>query len=339
MNIPSHNEHWVLASHPDGAVRVDDFRMERLPLKKLEDGEFLVAVEYVAIEPAMRTWLTGQDSYVPGIQVGELIRGSGIGTVAQSRNPEFVEGSRVMGGLGWQRYAIFSGVEPIPPQQLPSDVDPAWSLSVLGLNGLAAYFGLLEVGQPVAGQTVLVSGAAGATGSIVAQIAKLKGCHVIGVAGGVEKTKWLTETAGLDGAIDYKDKSVSLGDRVRELCPNGIDVFFDNVGGEILDVALANIALRGRVVVCGAISHYNATESAPGPSNYINLIVQRARMEGFMVFDYLDRITTATTELSKWLRQGKLTFEIDVQEGFERAPEAFLRLFSGKNLGKQLLKL
>ena len=205
------------------------------------------------------------------------------------------------------------------------------------MTGLTAYFGILDVGQPKEGDTCVVSGAAGATGSVAGQIAKLKGCRVIGIAGGPEKCGWLTREAHYDAAIDYKSEDVDA--RLRELCPDGIDLYFDNVGGDVLDAALAHIAQNARVVLCGGISRYNATEPPPGPKNYLNLVIQRARMEGFIVIDYADRFATAAREITDWITGGKLTFQEDVQEGFENAPRTFLRLFEGKNVGKQLLKI
>jgi hypothetical protein len=210
-------------------------------------------------------------------------------------------------------------------------------MSVLGLTGITAYFGLLEVGRPKAGETVVVSGAAGATGSVVGQVAKIEGCHVVGIAGGPDKCGWLTAEAGFDAAIDYKSERVDR--RLRELCPNGIDLFFDNVGGEILDAALANLAMRGRVVICGAIAGYNEKVPPPGPRNYLSLLVQRGRMEGFIILDYMDRAGEAVNALAGWVREGRLRHEEDIQDGLEKAPATLLRLFEGKNRGKQLLKI
>ena len=225
----------------------------------------------------------------------------------------------------------------MPVTKIPSGASLTWPLGVLGVTGLTAYFGILDIGQPKEGETCVVSGAAGATGSIAGQIAKIKGCRVIGIAGGPEKCRWLTQEANYDAAIDYKSDDVAAG--LNELCPDGINMYFDNVGGDILDAALAHIALNARVVLCGGISRYNAEEPPPGPQNYMNLIIQRARMEGFIVIDYAARFRTATQELTDWITSGKLTFQEDIQEGFENAPRTLLRLFEGKNIGKQLLKI
>jgi NADPH-dependent curcumin reductase CurA len=210
-------------------------------------------------------------------------------------------------------------------------------MGVLGLTGLTAYFGLLDVGRPKAGETVVVSGAAGATGSVVGQIARIQGCRTIGIAGGADKCAWLTHEARFDAAIDYKSEDV--GARLRELCPNGIDIFFDNVGGDILDHALARLAMRGRVILCGAIATYDDDKLRPGPKHYLNLLLKRGRMEGFLVFDYLSRAPEAVMQLSQWLQEGKLVHRVDVEHGLEKAPSALRRLFTGANAGKQLVKI
>jgi NADPH-dependent curcumin reductase CurA len=226
---------------------------------------------------------------------------------------------------------------PSAPAPVPAGVPIETSMSVLGLTGITAYFGLLEIGRPQPGETVVVSGAAGATGSIVGQIAKIKRCRVVGIAGGPEKCRYLTETLGFDAAIDYKAGDV--GSSLKAACPKGIDVYFDNVGGELLDAALARLARRGRVVLCGAIARYNDTQPAPGPKNYVNLIVQRGRMEGFLVIDFLARAAEAEAALAGWLREGKLKDRVDVQHGLENAPATLARLFTGENAGRQLLRI
>jgi len=221
--------------------------------------------------------------------------------------------------------------------KVPDGVPPEMMLSVLGVTGLTAYFGLLDLGEPKSGETVLVSGAAGATGSVAGQIAKLKGCRVVGIAGGIDKCRWLAEEAGFDEVIDYKNEDVNT--RIAETCPGKIDVYFDNVGGEILEAALNHINMRARVVLCGGISGYNATEPLPGPSNLMNLVVMRARMEGFIVIDYMDRAGEAVAQLMNWIQAGELKYQVDMQEGFENIPDTLNRLFTGQNLGKQLLKI
>jgi NADPH-dependent curcumin reductase CurA len=266
-----------------------------------------------------------------------VIRSFGVGQVVGSRHEGFRQGELVQGNVGWQDYLLSDGGGPLPLRKLATGVDIPLAMSVLGLTGLTAYFGLLEVGRPQAGETVVVSGAAGATGSVVGQIAKIKGCRVVGIAGGPEKCAWLTGPAGFDGAIDYKAEAVDR--RLRELCPDGIDVFFDNVGGDILDAALANLAMHGRVVICGAISAYNEKVPPPGPRNYLSLLVRRGRMEGFLILDFMDRAGEAVAALSEWVREGKLKHQEDIREGLENAPATLIRLFEGKNRGKQLLKI
>ena len=332
------NRQWRLACRPHGMVKESDFEYHEAELPGLDDGQFLVRNLYLAFEPAMRGWIEDRKSYVPPVAIGEVMRALSVGQVVESRNPKFQPGECVAGGFGWQEYAAASergGL--MPPTKIPADASLTWPLGVLGVTGLTAYFGILDVGRPQKGDTCVVSGAAGATGSIAGQIAKLKGCRVIGIAGGPEKCGWLTGEAHYDAAIDYKAEDVDA--RLRELCPDGIDLYFDNVGGDILDAALAHIAQNARVVLCGGISRYNATEPPPGPKNYMNLVIQRARMEGFIVIDYADRFADAAREMTGWITSGTLTFQEDVQEGFENAPRTFLRLFEGKNVGKQLLKI
>lgn len=332
------NRQWHLACRPQGMVKESDFAYHEAGIPQLEDGQFLVRNLYLAFEPAMRGWIEDRKSYIPPVQIGEVMRALSVGQVVESRHPNFRPGECVQGGFGWQEYAAASergGL--MPPTKIPADAPLTWPLGVLGVTGLTAYFGILDIGQPQAGETCVVSGAAGATGSIAGQIAKIKGCRVIGIAGGPEKCRWLTEEAHYDAAIDYKAEDVEA--RLGALCPDGIHLYFDNVGGDILDAALAHIALNARVVLCGGISRYNEATPPPGPKNYMNLVIQRARMEGFIVIDYAARFGQAAQELTEWIASDRLTFQEDIQEGFENAPRTFLRLFEGKNQGKQLLKI
>jgi hypothetical protein len=317
-------------------VETSDFSWAEEPVPSVGEGQVLVRNLYLSMDPTQRGWMA-RDTYLPAIAIGDVIRSFGVGQVVGSRHEGYRAGELVQGNVGWQDYLLSDGGGPLPLTKLPADVDIPLAMSVLGLTGLTAYFGLLEVGRPEAGETVVVSGAAGATGSVVGQIAKIQGCHVVGIAGGPEKCAWLTETAGFDGAIDYKAERVDR--RLRELCPDGIDVFFDNVGGEILDAALAHLAMRGRVVICGAISAYNEKAPPPGPRNYLSLLVQRGRMEGFIILDFMDRAREAVSALSRWVQEGKIHHEEDVQEGLENAPATLIRLFEGKNRGKQLLRI
>lgn len=332
------NRQWLLAARPQGMVKESDFQYHEAPLPDLEDGQFLVRSCYIAFEPAMRGWMDDRPSYIPPIQIGEVMRAVTTGQVIASKHPGYQPGDCVQGGFGWQEYAVTTGKGGLmPASKIPAGASLTAPLGVLGITGLTAYFGVLDIGQPKGGETCVVSGAAGATGSIAGQIAKIKGCRVIGIAGGPDKCAWLTNEAHFDAAIDYKSDDVAA--RLRELCPDGIHIFFDNVGGEILDAVLAQIAMKARIVLCGGISRYNDEELQPGPTNYFNLILQRARMEGFILVDYYPRFAEGVQELSGWLDSGQLVHQEDIQDGFANAPRTFLRLFEGKNLGKQLLKI
>jgi NADPH-dependent curcumin reductase CurA len=327
------NRQWLLKARPVGSVKPSDFELAETPVPEPGPGQLLVRNEYLAFEPAMRGWMEDRPSYLPPVGLGEVMRGATVGRVETSQAEGFEPGDVVTGMLGWQEWAVAdSGVSKLPP-----GTDPELALSVLGATGITAYFGVLDVGRINAGETFVVSGAAGATGSVAGQIAKLQGCRVVGIAGGAEKCGWLTSEADFDATIDYKSEDV--GRRLSELCPQGIDVYFDNVGGPILDDVLARIKRGARIVLCGAISQYNLEELSPGPSNYFNLVLQRGRMEGFIVIDYLPRWGEAIGKLLAWVAEGKIAWRVDVQRGFEKAPETFLRLFSGANFGKQLLKL
>jgi NADPH-dependent curcumin reductase CurA len=307
---------------------------------ELGENEFLVRNIYFAFEPAMRGWINEGESYVPPVQLGEVMRASSVGQVIESNNTDFQPGEFVSGMMGWQEYAISDGSPGMMGRlaKVPPGVEPQLVLSALGGTGLTAYFGLLDIGQPKEGDVVVVSGAAGATGSVAGQIARIKGASkVIGIAGGPEKCRWLTDELGFDAAIDYKAEDVQS--RLSEECPDGINIFFDNVGGDILEAALDNMAMNGRIVLCGGISTYNAEELPPGPRNYMQLVIMRCRMEGFILIDYLDRAAEASQELAGWIASGQLKHGEDVQEGIENTPKTFLRLFEGKNIGKQLLKI
>lgn len=331
------NRQWILVKRPHGMVGAQNFELREEKIPEPNDGEALVRILYCAFDPAMRGWMEDRESYIPPVQIGEVMRCGGVGQVVASRSPQFKEGDLVNGMLGWQEYAIVGRPGLMPATVIPPGTEPTHVLGVLGITGLTAYFGLLDLGQPAEGETVVVSGAAGATGSVAGQIARIKGCRTIGIAGGPEKCAWLTDELRFDEAIDYKSEDV--GRRLGELCPKGLDVYFDNVGGPILEAALAHLAPRARVVLCGGISGYNELEPPPGPRNLMNLILNRARMEGFIVIDYLSRFGEASAELAGWLAAGELVSREDVQLGIENAVDAFQRLFSGKNIGKQLLKL
>jgi len=334
------NRQWRLARRPEGMVRESDFEWVAEPLREPADGEIVVRNLYLAFEPAMRGWLNDEKSYVPPVGIGEVMRSSAVGQVVRSRDPRHREGELVHGMFGWQEYCVTDG-RPGPMGgvgRVPDGVEPSWVLGVLGGTGLTAYFGMLEVGRPEPGNVVVVSGAAGATGSIAGQIARIRGASkVIGIAGGERKCRWLTEEAGFTTAIDYK--SEDLRARLREECRDAIDVYFDNVGGETLDAVLVNMATFGRIAMCGGISGYNEKELPAGPRHIMQLVIRRCTMQGFLLLDHLARAREARADLSKWIASGELVHAEDVQEGLENAPKTFQRLFRGQNLGKQLLKL
>ncbi len=335
------NRKWVLKSRPKGMVSQANFDLIEEQTPALEDGQVLVKTLLVAFDPAMRGWLDDRPSYIPPVGIGEVMRAATVGQVIESASPKLAVGDIVSGMAGWQEYAVVDLERPTmfgTATKLPPGATPEQMLSIFGITGFTAYFGLLDVGQPKEGDVVLVSGAAGATGSVAAQIARIKGASkVVGIAGGPEKCKWLIEQAKLDAAIDYKSENV--GRRMREECPKGIDVFFDNVGGDILNSALVNMAQGGRIVLCGGISGYNEETPRPGPSNIMELVIRRCRMEGFIVMDYISRTPEAIADMGQWAAAGELVAEVDVQEGFENVPACLNRLFEGKNLGKQLCRI
>ena len=327
------NQKWILKERPTGLVDDSNFLFIEEDLPEINDGEILIQTEYLSVDPTQRMWLTDIPGYLPPIQIDEVIRSGGMGRVIASKNERFNEGELVNGFVGWQTLLISDGKG---FRKVPELLPIPTMLNVLGLTGITAYFGLLDIGQPKEGETVLVSGAAGATGSVVAQIAKIKGCNVIGIAGGEEKCGWLEE-CGLDHVIDYKATKATK--EIRRVTENGIDVYFDNVGGPLLEAVLYQINQKARIVICGAISNYASTDLPVGPRNLSSLIINRAKMEGFLVLDYLDRTDEAIQELSKWLTDGKIKHREDVQEGIENCPSTLNRLFTGQNIGKQILKI
>lgn len=339
MTAAGVNRQWLLRRRPHGMVSQEDFeyREQPVPEPDLAAGEILVRNLYLGFDPAMRGWMTDEPSYLPPVALGEPMRAVSIAQVVASENPAYPEGSLVQGMYGWQDYALATADDLVPPVLLPEGTPPTMPLSVLGMTSLTAYFGLLDVGEPQAGDTVLVSGAAGATGSVVAQIAKIRGCRVVGIAGGEEKCQWLLDSCGVDAVIDYRSEDVSQ--RIADLCPTGVNVFFDNVGGDTLEAGIEHMAEFGRIVLCGAISAYNDAEPRPGPRNLILLVIRRIKMQGFIVLDYLDRMDEAMNELLTWVGEGKLAWREDIQEGFANIPATLLRLYDGSNQGKQILKL
>ncbi len=337
--MTSMNRRWLLAQRPQGMVKDSDFTLDTGPMPVPGEGEFLVRLTHFSFDPTQRGWLGG-DTYLPAVKIGDPVRAGGIGVVVESHHEGFKPGQLVQGTFGWQEHVVSNGyTETGPVTILHPGITPEQALGVFGITGLTAYFGLTDLGQPKPGDTVLVSGAAGATGSVVVQIAKAMGCTVIGIAGGPDKCGWVKGTAGADACIDYRAGNVARA--IRELAPKGVHVVFENVGGEILDAALANLAMRARIVLCGGISSYNDTgeSRSHGLQNYMNITVMRARMEGFIVLDYAKRFGEGVQALAALIAQGKLKTAEDIAEGFENCPATLRRLFEGKNLGKQLLKV
>jgi NADPH-dependent curcumin reductase CurA len=324
-----------LVARPEGELRDDTVELRTGTLADLDEGQLRVAVRYVSIDPAMRVWMTEQKSYWPPVEMGAVMRASAIGEVVESRNAKFPIGAWVSGMLGVQDSLVSDGkgLRAFDPRMLP---DPAWALSVFGATGLTAWFGLHDIGKVQASDVVVVSAAAGAVGSAAVQIAKAHGCRVIGIAGGPDKCAYVKDELGADEVIDYK--AGGIGKALSAACPDGIDVYFDNVGGETLDAVLKRLRLKARIVLCGGISQYGAAE-VRGPANYLSMISARARMEGFVVIDYLDRADEAIAGIGRIAMTGKLKSRLDVLEGLENFPEALRRVLSGKNFGKQLLKI
>jgi NADPH-dependent curcumin reductase CurA len=331
------NRQWLMKERPQGMVQESNFEYREQPIPEPGDGEILVQSLYLSFDPTFRGQMMDRPNYVPPMQIGDVMRGGSAGKVVTSNHPDFQPGDLVSGAGGWQDYFIPDSSDLMSVSKIPEDVSIPNAMSIFGITGLTAYFGLLDVGQPKEGDTVLVSGAAGATGSVVGQIAKIKGCRVVGIAGGPEKCDWLIREANFDAAIDYKSDNVYKG--IREHCPKGVDVYFENVGGEILEAALGCLAMRARVVLCGGISSYNSEQAPPGPRSLMSLVGTRSRMEGFLVLDYEDQFSQARKEMSQWMAEGRLVSQEDIQEGFENAPKTFMRLFTGQNRGKQMLKL
>ncbi len=332
------NRQWLLAARPAGMIGPQNFEYAESPIPTLSAGEVLVKNLFLSFDPTQRNWMVDRPGYLPPVGMGETMRAGSVGQVVDSQHDDFAVGELVQTTGGWQDYAVVApGQGPMGLTKLPAGVSPEMMLSILGITGLTAYFGLLDIGLPKAGETVLVSGAAGATGSIVGQIAKLKGCRVVGIAGGPEKCRWLKEQAGFDAVIDYKNADVNA--QIALHCPEKWDVFFDNVGGDILEAALNHLNLHSRIVMCGGISGYNATDPVPGPANLMNLITNRGRMQGFIILDYLPRAMDAIHELMAWVAAGDIINQVDLKEGFENIPSTLQRLYTGQNVGKQLLKI
>jgi NADPH-dependent curcumin reductase len=333
------NHQVRLASRPVGLPTRANWAFSSEPVAAPGPGGVLVKTLYLSLDPAMRGWMNEGKSYIAPVELGAVMRAGGVGQVIASQNPAFGVGDYVNAGLDVQDYCL------IAQEQLKRSglfkIDPRLGLTpwlnVLGMPGMTGYFGLLDVGQPKAGETVVVSGAAGAVGQTVGQLAKLKGCRVIGIAGGQAKCDWVVKELGFDACIDYKNGDVKAG--LKEHCPKGVDIYFDNVGGEILDTVLTRITRGARIIICGAISQYNNTTPVKGPANYLSLLVNRARMEGMVVFDYADRYPQAVAELAGYLKAGTMKSKEDVVQGLDHFPEALLKLFNGENFGKLVLQV
>lgn len=333
------NHQVRLASRPVGLPTRANWRFTEETVAEPGAGGVLIKTLYLSLDPAMRGWMNEGKSYIPPVEINAVMRAGGVGQVVASNNPAFAMGDYVNAGLDVQEYCLISQ-ENIKRSGM-FKIDPRLGLTtwtnVLGMPGMTGFFGLTEVGQPKAGETVVVSGAAGAVGQTVGQIAKLKGCRVVGIAGGQAKCDWVVKVLGFDACIDYKNADVRKG--LKEYCPNGVDIYFDNVGGEILDMVLAKITRGARIIICGAISQYNNTTPIKGPANYLSLLVNRARMEGIVVFDYADRYHLAVNEMAGYLKAGSMKSKEDVVQGIENFPEALLKLFNGENFGKLVLQV
>jgi NADPH-dependent curcumin reductase CurA len=334
LSRASVNRQFVLAARPTGMPDDETFRLIESPIRALADGELLVRAMYFSVDPYMRGRLRTGRSYAPPVEIGGLMVGSAVARVVESKNPDFAVDDIVLTYMGWQEYAISDG-------QGLRKLDPAipvtTALGVLGMTGLSAYFGLLDVCDPKPGETVVVSGAAGAVGSVVGQIAKIKGCHTVGVAGGDDKVEWIKRECGFDAAFNYKT-ATDYAATLRDLCPKGIDVYFDNVGGPLSDAVLPQINVGARISMCGQISQYNNSKPEMGPRLLSMLIVARAKMQGFLVTDYAARFGPALSVLTGWYRSGQIKNREDIVEGFANLPKAFLGLLKGENIGKRLVK-
>ncbi len=330
------NTKWVLKERPQGLVKNENFKLIKEELRDIQDGEVLIENQYLSFDPTQRMWLTDLPGYLPPVQIDEVVRSGGIGKIVESKNENFSKGDLVSGMVGWQTHHIPSENDLKTMRKVPDVLPIPTMLNIFGSTGITAYFGLLDIGNPQPGETVVVSGAAGATGAMVCQIAKIKGCHVIGIAGGDEKCSWLKD-CGVDDVIDYKNSNVA--EELTKLAKDGIDIYFDNVGGPILESVLFLININARIICCGSISNYTGEQMPVGPRNLTMLIVRRAKMQGFLVLDYYGRASEAIDDISKWAMEGKIKHREDIQEGIENCPETLNRLFTGQNQGKQMLKI
>ncbi|MGD1092378.1 MAG: NADP-dependent oxidoreductase [Bryobacteraceae bacterium] len=333
---PSVNRQFVLASRPVGLPKESDFRIIETPVPELQEGEVLLHALYLSVDPYMRGRISGMKSYAAPTEIGGLMVGGGVAQVVESRNPGYSVGDAVEVYMGWQEFTVSNGrgLRKLDPSLAPVST----ALGVLGMPGMTAYFGLLDVCTPKAGETVVVSGAAGAVGPIVGQIAKIKGCRTIGIAGGDDKINYILSECGYDSAFNYKTTD-NYSTKLKELCPNGIDIYFDNVGGTITDAVFGSLNVGARIAICGQISQYNNTKVELGPRFLGALIVARAKVQGFLVSDYAARFGPALTEMAGWVKSGKIKYREDIVESFENLPKAFIGMLQGENTGKRLVKV
>ncbi|MGB0921035.1 MAG: NADP-dependent oxidoreductase [Alphaproteobacteria bacterium] len=332
------SQQWRLKERPDGLLTKANFDWVENTLPDLNEGDVLVRTLYLSLDPTNRIWTSDIDQYMPPVELGEVMRGGTLGVVEASRNEAFPVGTKVQGFWGWQSHEVLPGAFGLTPlPDLGGAVPLTAFLSVIGLTGLTAYFGLLDCGNPKEGETVVVSAAAGAVGSIVGQIAKIKGCHVVGIAGSDDKCKWITDELGFDAAINYKTEDV--GAQLDATCPNGIDVYFENVGGTITEAVIDRLNNFSRIAMCGLISSYNDEGASAAPSNYAQFLMRRVTLKGFILTDYLDRFEEGAAQLGQWIMEGKLKWAVDVVPGLENAPDALAKLFDGSNTGKLIIQV
>jgi len=330
------NHQWRLAARPQGLSKESDFEWREETTPEIADGGILVRIIYLSLDPTNRGWMNPYDTYLPMLPLGVVMRGITLGVVEESKNAGFAPGDIVQGLGGWQEYYSGDAAGWTKLPRVPGVPLTAY-LATMGHIGFTSYFGLMDIGQPKPGETLVVTGAAGAVGSIAGQMGKIAGCRVVGIAGTDEKCQWITRELGFDAAINYKKEKVF--EALKSACPKGIDIDFENVGGPIMDAILGQLNLNARIALCGLISQYNADALPPGPSNFGNILIRRARLQGFIVLDYGSRFPEAAMHIVQWLKEGKLKYRIDVVDGLRYAPAALNRLFDGTNQGKLLVKV
>jgi NADPH-dependent curcumin reductase CurA len=335
--MPESNRRFLLRNRPNGRITADTFELVEESIPEIKEGEALVRTRWISLDPTNRAWIGETPTYLPPVGIGEVMRAIALGEVVASKHPSYKEGQLVQGLIGWQEWAVASDAAPLIPVAEVPGVSPSLYLGVLGMTGLTAWIGLTEIGRPQPGETVVVSAAAGAVGSVAGQIAKIKGARVVGIAGGPAKCELLTDRLGFDAAVDYK--APDWRDQLVAATPDGIDVDFENVGGEIMDAVFARLNIRARVALCGLLSGYNDTTAPPGPRYFSNLLVNRVRLQGFIVLDHFDRAAEAGAEIAGWLSEGKVQPLETVVEGFDQLPSAINMLFDGTNTGKLVLRV